>query len=89
MSRAGSKRDAELHLDLLGAPHVERLRQKPVSRGDGDGGDGMVTGTMVGVIANLALWFALHMRFRNATEVSFGFATFASGWRRCAGASTW
>jgi chromate transporter len=63
---------------FLGAPYVERLRQNRYL----SAALAMVTAAVVGVIANLALWFALHVLFRNVSEVSFGVATFAwPDWR--------
>jgi chromate transporter len=63
---------------FLGAPYVERLRQNRYL----SAALAMVTAAVVGVIANLALWFALHVLFRNVSEVSFGVATVAwPDWR--------
>ena len=63
---------------FLGAPYIERLRQNRYL----SAALAMVTAAVVGVIANLALWFALHVLFRNVSEVSFGVATFAwPDWR--------
>ena len=56
---------------FLGAPYVERLRRNRYLSAM----LAMVTAAVVGVIANLALWFALHVLFRNMTEVTLGFAT--------------
>ncbi|HJT14824.1 MAG TPA: chromate efflux transporter [Dongiaceae bacterium] len=56
---------------FLGAPYVERLRQNRYL----SAALAMVTAAVVGVIANLALWFALHVLFRDVSEVSFGVAT--------------
>ena len=56
---------------FLGAPYVERLRQNRFL----SAALAMVTAAVVGVIANLALWFALHVLFRDVSEVSFGIAT--------------
>ena len=58
---------------FLGAPYVERVRQNRYLSAM----LAMVTAAVVGVIANLALWFALHVLFRNVTEVTLGFATLA------------
>ena len=47
---------------FLGAPYVESLRhQKPLA-----GAFAAITAAVVGVIANLALWFALHALFAQA-----------------------
>jgi chromate transporter len=63
---------------FLGAPYVERLRRNRYLSAM----LATVTAAIVGVIANLALWFALHVLFRQMTEVSVGFATFAwPDWR--------
>ena len=63
---------------FLGAPYIERLRQNRYLSAM----LAMVTAAVVGVIANLALWFALHVLFRGVTEVTIGFATFAwPDWR--------
>jgi chromate transporter len=56
---------------FLGAPYVERLRQNRYL----STALAMVTAAVVGVIANLALWFALHVLFRQVTDVTFGIAT--------------
>jgi chromate transporter len=57
----------------LGAPFIERLRDnKPLS-----GALAGITAAVVGVILNLAIWFALHTWFRVAVPVGaygFGFA---------------
>ncbi len=63
---------------FLGAPYVERVRQNRYLSAM----LAMVTAAVVGVIANLALWFALHVLFRDVTEVTLGFATLAwPDWR--------
>ncbi len=63
---------------FLGAPYIERLRQNRYLSAM----LATVTAAVVGVIANLALWFALHVLFRDVTEISFGVATFAwPDWR--------
>jgi chromate transporter len=56
---------------FLGAPYIERLRQNRYL----SAALAMVTAAVVGVIANLALWFALHVLFREVSEISFGIAT--------------
>jgi chromate transporter len=55
----------------LGAPFIERLREnKPLS-----GALAGITAAVVGVILNLAIWFALHTIFRETVAVrGFGFA---------------
>jgi len=63
---------------FLGAPYVERVRRNRYLSAM----LAMVTAGVVGVIANLALWFALHVLFGNVTEVALGFATVAwPDWR--------
>jgi len=55
----------------LGAPFIEKLRDnKPLS-----GALAGITAAVVGVILNLAIWFALHTWFREARHVGgFGFS---------------
>jgi chromate transporter len=63
---------------FLGAPYVERLRQNRYLAAM----LAMVTAAVVGVIANLALWFALHVLFHSVTEVALGAVTLAwPDWR--------
>ncbi len=63
---------------FLGAPYVERLRRNRYLSAM----LATVTAAVVGVIANLALWFALHVLFREVTQVTAGSATFAwPDWR--------
>lgn len=50
---------------FLGAPIVERLQEKRKL----SGALSAVTAAVVGVVANLAVWFALHVVFRQATPV--------------------
>ncbi|OBQ67750.1 chromate efflux transporter [Mesorhizobium erdmanii] len=53
---------------FLGAPYIEALRgNKALSAALG-----AVTAAIVGVIMNLALWFALHVVFRQVHAMSFG-----------------
>ncbi|WP_027052590.1 chromate efflux transporter [Mesorhizobium erdmanii] len=53
---------------FLGAPYIEALRgNKALSAALG-----AVTAAIVGVIMNLALWFALHVVFRHVHAMSFG-----------------
>jgi chromate transporter len=53
---------------FLGAPFIERLRgNRAVS-----GALAAITAAVVGVILNLALWFALHTLFRKVEEVKAG-----------------
>ena len=55
-------------LVLLGAPYVERLRHhRPLS-----GALSAVTAAVVGVIANLALWFAIHVVFGEVRRINAG-----------------
>ena len=53
---------------LLGAPYVERLRESPWLRGALSG----ITAAVVGVILNLAIWFALHTLFATVHERTLG-----------------
>ena len=53
---------------FLGAPHVEALRH---NRALADALTG-ITAAVVGVIANLALYFALHVLFDDVDERSWG-----------------
>jgi chromate transporter len=53
---------------FLGAPFIERLR------GNRALGSALaaITAAVVGVVLNLAIWFALHTLFRQVREVSYG-----------------
>ncbi|RJL35459.1 chromate efflux transporter [Bailinhaonella thermotolerans] len=53
---------------FLGAPHVERLRGNPAISAALTG----ITAAVVGVIANLALYFTLHTLFARTAERSWG-----------------
>ena len=53
---------------LAGAPHVERLRRHPALSSALQG----VTAAVTGVMANLALWFALHSLFGATSRVEAG-----------------
>lgn len=53
---------------FLGAPYVERLRKNRLLSAM----LAMVTAAVVGVIANLALWFALHVLFGELDTMSWG-----------------
>jgi chromate transporter len=53
---------------FLGAPFIEALRG---NRALG-GALSAITAAVVGVILNLAIWFALHVLFRAVAEVRFG-----------------
>lgn len=53
---------------FLGAPHVERLRANRAFAG----ALAAITAAVVGVIANLAIWFALHVLFREVGRVDLG-----------------
>lgn len=53
---------------FLGAPFIEKLRgNKALSAALG-----AITAAVVGVILNLAIWFALHTLFARVTETSYG-----------------
>ncbi|RUT32491.1 chromate efflux transporter [Arsenicitalea aurantiaca] len=53
---------------FLGAPHIERLRSSPALAG----ALATITAAVVGVILNLAIWFALHVIFAEVGTASFG-----------------
>ena len=53
---------------FLGAPLIERLQSNPSLAG----ALAAVTASVVGVIANLAVWFALHVLFRDHATYSAG-----------------
>jgi chromate transporter len=53
---------------FLGAPHVERLRSNKAL----SGALAAITAAVVGVILNLAIWFALHVLFREVITVTAG-----------------
>lgn len=54
---------------FAGAPYVEWLRGRPGL----SAALGGVTAAVVGVVLNLAVWFALHVVFGTVTRISFGF----------------
>jgi chromate transporter len=53
---------------FAGAPFIEQLRGNRQLAG----ALAAITAAVVGVILNLALWFALHVLFRQVTEMQFG-----------------
>jgi chromate transporter len=53
---------------FLGAPFIERLRGNAALAG----ALSAITAAVVGVVLNLAIWFALHTLFRAVTPWSFG-----------------
>ncbi|MGL4237649.1 chromate efflux transporter [Tabrizicola sp.] len=53
---------------FTGAPFIDRLTHMPRL----SGALAAITAAVVGVIANLSLWFALHVLFATLPEVSFG-----------------
>lgn len=53
---------------FAGAPHVEALTARPRLRG----ALAAITAAVVGVIANLSLWFAIHTLFAQTVTPSFG-----------------
>ncbi len=57
---------------FAGAPHIERLR----SNRRLSAALAAITAAVVGVILNLALWFALHVLFAETVRFEFGFAGF-------------
>jgi len=58
---------------FLGAPHVERLRRNRAL----SGALSAVTAAVVGVILNLAIWFGLHVLFREVGKLRLGLLEFA------------
>jgi chromate transporter len=56
---------------FAGAPYLEWIISKPGLRG----GLAFVTAAVVGVILNLAIWFALHVFFADVTLVRSGWLT--------------
>jgi chromate transporter len=59
---------------FLGAPLIERLQANPAL----SGALAAITAAVVGVIANLAVWFALHVLFRQTVHVAAGGLAFDS-----------
>ncbi len=58
---------------FAGAPYIEKLGSMPrVSAALG-----AITAAVVGVIANLSIWFALHILFANVNQRDIGFIHFA------------
>jgi chromate transporter len=56
---------------FLGAPYIERLRDNKALTG----ALSAITAAVVGVILNLAIWFAIHTIFRQTVPVrGYGFA---------------
>jgi chromate transporter len=53
---------------FLGAPYIEQLRQNKAL----SAALGAITAAVVGVIMNLALWFALHVVFGKVESVGWG-----------------
>lgn len=53
---------------FAGAPFIERLTHMPRL----SGALAAITAAVVGVIANLSLWFALHVLFASVPEIGFG-----------------
>ena len=51
---------------FLGAPYIERLRENRAFAG----ALAAITAAVVGVILNLAIWFGLHVLFRELVPVS-------------------
>ena len=50
---------------FLGAPYIERLRHNPAL----GGALAAITAAVVGVVLNLAIWFGLHVLFRELVPV--------------------
>jgi chromate transporter len=59
---------------FLGAPHIERLRSNKAL----SGGLTAITAAVVGVILNLAVWFGLHVLFRDVGVFRAGPLTIAA-----------
>ena len=59
---------------FLGAPYVERLRSNRAL----SGALASITAAVVGVILNLALWFAIHVLFRDVGVAHWGPVTIAA-----------
>ncbi|MBB4097404.1 chromate efflux transporter [Sphingomonas kyeonggiensis] len=53
---------------FLGAPYIERLRGNAAV----SGALSAITAAVVGVVLNLALWFAIHTLFRRTAEIAIG-----------------
>ncbi|WP_292247887.1 chromate transporter, partial [Mesorhizobium sp.] len=53
---------------FLGAPYIEQLRQNKAL----SAALGAITAAVVGVVMNLALWFALHVIFGTVRSVGLG-----------------
>ncbi len=53
---------------FLGAPHMERIRRNAGL----SGALSAITAAVVGVMTNLALWFAIHALFRQAAPIRIG-----------------
>ncbi len=58
---------------FLGAPYVEKLRFNVAL----SGALSAITASVVGVLANLALWFALNTLFKQVGELRFGWLKFS------------
>ena len=58
---------------FAGAPYIEKLGSMPRI----SSALGAITAAVVGVIANLSVWFALHVLFGSVAQKSIGFASFA------------
>jgi chromate transporter len=56
---------------FTGAPFIDRLTHMPRL----SGALAAITAAVVGVIANLSLWFALHVLFGSVPEIAIGPAT--------------
>ncbi len=53
---------------FAGAPYIERICAQPRL----NGALAAITAAVVGVILNLSIWFALHVFFKNVTNVNYG-----------------
>lgn len=61
-------------LIFLGAPFVERINYMPLAKA----AMSAITAAVVGVIANLTLWFAIGILFEKSNRVPLGFLPFGS-----------
>ncbi|MEZ4241759.1 MAG: chromate transporter [Myxococcota bacterium] len=63
-----------LLLTLVSAPHVERIRTSPALAS----ATRAITAAVVGIVASLALWFALHVAFARGAGVAVGLGLLAA-----------
>lgn len=58
---------------FMGAPHIERLRQNNALKAALTA----ITASVVGVVLNLAVWFALHVLFQEVVSTKLGWLEFS------------